>query len=220
MTEEHRKKPYCPCTYVLLPSQLYFWEPQLLNMELSSCTLRRKWSREKKSKLPPLPPGLDWPWWFILIPLNSLGKGQKLILYLPLLKSMLRTFWSHRKRKASWAIGWKKKKKEKCKYCCLGWEDRRVIIREAPSFPPKSGNCFSLFFFFGWSQGGLSCKYELFLTGLLSGLGTQDQNWPKIFISPSHREGNEGRVTSSLISRQSQAFYSLYTTVNRKLLLN
>ena len=57
-----------------------------------------------------------------------------------------------------------------------------------------------LFFFFGWSQGGLSCKYELFLTGLLSGLGTQDQNWSKIFISPNHREENEGRVTSSLIS--------------------
>lgn len=193
----------------------------LMSTEMMYSKTKMIKKKKKKSKLPPLLPGLDLPWWFILIPLNSLEKGQKLILYLPLLKSMLQTFWSHRKRKASWATGWKKKKKkEKCKYWSLGWEDRRVIIREAQSFPPKSGNCSLSFFFFGCSQGGLSCKYELFLTGLLSGLGTQDQNWSKIFISPNHREENEGGVTSSLISRQSQAFYSLYTTVNRKLLLN
>ena len=148
MTEEHRKKPYCPCTYVLLPSQLYFWEPQLLNMELSSCTLKRKWSREKKSKLPPLPPSLDWPWWFILIPLNSLGKGQKLILYLPLLKSMLRTFWSHRKRKASWAIGWKKKKKRKNANIAV-WAEKTEewLLEKHQVFSPKVGTA-SLFFFF------------------------------------------------------------------------
>lgn len=74
--------------------------------------------------------------------------------------------------------------------------------------------------FLGWSQGGLSCKYKLVLTGLPSGLGIQGQNWSKIFISPNHREENEGMDTGYLISRWSQAFYSLYTTVNRKLLFN
>lgn len=157
MTEEHRKKAHRPYTYVLLLSQLYFgnhnywtWtRVDVLWWVLRWCTLRRKWSRKKKkSKLPPLLPGLDLPWWFILIPLNSLEKGQKLILYLPLLKSMLQTFWSHRKRKASWATGWKKKKKRKNANIEV-WAEKTEewLLEKHKVFPPKVGIALSLFFF-------------------------------------------------------------------------
>lgn len=69
------------------------------------------------------------------------------------------------------------------------WAKKKEEWLEKNKISPKKWDSL---LFFGWSQGGLSCKYELDLTALLSGLGTQDQNWSKTFISPNHREENEG----------------------------